>query len=164
MSLTAFQALVAELGQSLGMADMSAGEDGYIGLTIDKLDVHLQYEAEEDTVVLFCRLQEVDPDRRDVVYGMLLAANVLWMGANGATFSVDPDTGRVFLADRRARAALDVDALSAWIERFVDTAGYWHARIETANAGGPLQDGDVAGGAAADRTLTPGGLPGMGLA
>jgi hypothetical protein len=161
MSLTAFQALVAELGQSLGMAGMAAGDDGYIGLTIDKLDVHLQYEAEEDTVVLFCRLQEVDPDRRDVVYGMLLAANVLWQGANGATFGADPDTGRVFLADRRARTALDVDALSAWIERFVDTAGYWHARIETANAGGPLQDGDAAPAGAP----APNGLPpGMGLA
>ena len=160
MSLTAFQALVAELGQSLGMAGMAAGEDGYIGLTIDKLDVHLQYEAEEDTVVLFCRLQEADPDRRDVVYGMLLAANVLWQGANGATFSADPDTGRVFMADRRARAALDVESLSAWIERFADTAGYWHARIETANAGGPLQDGD-----APAATFAPNGLPpGMGLA
>jgi len=161
MSLTAFQALVAELGQSLGMAGMSAGEDGYIGLTIDKRDVHLQYEAEGDTVVLFSRLQEVDPDRRDVVYGMLLAANVLWQGANGATFSADPDTGRIFLADRRARAALDVDSLSTWIERFVDTAGYWHARIETANAGGPLQDDE----AAPAGTFAPNGLPpGMGLA
>ena len=163
MSLTAFQALVAELGQSLGMAGMSAGEDGYIGLTIDKLDVHLQYESEEDTVVLFCRLQEVDPDRRDVIYGMLLAANVLWQGANGATFSADYDTGRVFLADRRSRTALDVDSLSTWIERFVDTAGYWHGRIAAANEGGPLLDGESAG-TQATRSFTPGGLPGMGMA
>jgi len=163
MSLTAFQALITELGQSLGVAGLSAGDDGYLGLTIDKLDVHIQYEADDDVVVLFCRLQEVDPDRRDAIYSMLLAANVFWQGAEGATFSADYDTGRVFLADRRARAVLDVGSLSAWIERFADTAVYWHARIETANDGGPLVDGDEQAPGANVSLGMPGGLPGGGL-
>jgi hypothetical protein len=66
MSLNAFQALIAELGHSLGQADLAAGEDGYVGLTIDDIDVHIQYESDDDVVVLFSRLQEVEPDRRDV--------------------------------------------------------------------------------------------------
>ena len=67
MSLSAFQALVAELGQSLGAPDLSAGDDGYVGLKIDEIDIHIQYEAEGDAVVLFARLQEIEPDRRDAV-------------------------------------------------------------------------------------------------
>jgi len=149
MSLSAFQALVAELGRSLGAADLSAGDDGYVGLKIDEIDIHIQYETEGDAVVLFTRLQEIEPDRRDAIYSMLLAANLFWSGTQGATFSADFYTGRVFLADRRPRAALDLEALTGWIERFADVAGHWRARIDAASEGGPLVDGaapDDAGG------------------
>lgn len=158
MSFNAFQALIGELGQSLGAPDMSAGEDGYVGLKIDDFDVHVQYDAEDDAVVLFARLPEVDPDRQAAIYGMLLAANLFWQGTRGATFSADFDTGRVFLADRRQRAALDVASLSTWVEGFVDVAAHWQERIASANDGGPLRaDGDkLEGGNAAG---SGGGLP-----
>jgi hypothetical protein len=158
MSLNAFQALVAELGQSLGAADMAAGEDGYLGLKIDAHEVHIQYEADDDLVVLFARLQEADPDRRDAIYAMLLAANLFWQGARGATFSADFDTGRIFLADRRGRASLDVESLSSWVEGFADVAAYWRERIESANDGGPLGTG---GGEGDGPAAPSGGLSGM---
>ncbi len=155
MSLSAFQALVAELGQSLGAAGLSAGDDGYVGLKIDEIDIHIQYETEGDAVVLFARLQEIEPDRRDAIYSMLLAANLFWSGTRGATFSADFYTGRVFLADRRPRATLDLEALTGWIEQFADVTGHWRARIDAASEGGPLTDG-VAQSA-------PGGFPGGGM-
>ncbi|MFC4297764.1 type III secretion system chaperone [Castellaniella hirudinis] len=156
MSLSSYQALMAELGQTLGMADMAAGEDGYVGLMIDAHEIHIQYEAEDDLVILFARLPEVDPDRRDAIYAMLLAANVFWQGTQGATFSADFDTGRVFLADRRVLPGLDVAVLSAWIEQFTNVAAHWRSRIEDANDGGPLR---TAGAQAAPRA--PAGLPGF---
>jgi len=157
MSLNAYQALIAELGQSLGAADMAAGEDGYVGLKIDDHEVHVQYEAEDDEVVLSARLQEADPDRREAVYAMLLAANVFWQGTRGATFGADFDTGRIFLADRRPRSALDVESLSTWIEGFADVAAYWRERIAAANDGGPLGTG----GEPAVPSPSPGGMPGV---
>ncbi len=143
MSLSSYQALIAELGRTLGMADMAAGEDGYVGLVVDGHEIHIQHEAEDDEVILFARLPEADPDRREGIYAMLLAANMFWQGTRGATFSADFDTGRVFLADRRAQVALDVESLSDWIERFANVAAYWHTRIEDANDGGPLRTGDM---------------------
>ena len=83
MSLSAFQNLIVELAQSIGATGMAANDDGYVGLTIDDRDVHVQYEPEDDVVVLFARLQEVEPERRAALYSMLLAANVFWQ----ATFS-----------------------------------------------------------------------------
>ncbi|WP_323018721.1 type III secretion system chaperone [Castellaniella sp.] len=139
MSLSSYQALIAELGQSLGDAEMAAGEDGYLGLVIDAHDIHLQYDADEDQLVLYARLQEADADRRDAIYAMLLAANIFWQGTRGATFSADFDTGRIFLADRRGLAGLDAEALSVWIERFSNAAAYWRERIDAANDGGPLR-------------------------
>jgi hypothetical protein len=159
MSLNAYQALIAELGQSLGAADMTAGEDGYIGLKIDGHEVHIQYEGDDDIVVLYARLQEVEPERRDAINAMLLAANVFWQGTRGATFSADFDTGRIFLADRRGRAALDLESLSTWIEGFSDIATYWRERIGSADDGGPLGTGGAGGTAPA--APSGGGFPGM---
>ena len=163
MSLSSFQALIAELGSTLGMADMAAGEDGYVGLMVDGHELHVQHEAEDDLVILFARLPEVDPDRRDAIYAMLLAANVFWQGTRGATFSADFDTGRVFLADRRACAGLDAESLSVWIEQFVNVAAHWRQRIEDANDGGPLRS-PGAGQPDAAPAAMPGFPPGGSLA
>ena len=138
MSLSAFQSLIAELGQSIGAADMAAGDDGYVGLKIDDRDLHVQYEPEDDVVVLLARLQEVEPDRRAEIYSMMLAGNVFWKATRGATFSADFDTGRIFLADRRDRAGMDLESLSSWIERFANVVALWWDRIESADEGGPL--------------------------
>ncbi|KAB0607345.1 type III secretion system chaperone [Castellaniella defragrans] len=155
MSLSSYQALIAELGQTLGMADMAAGEDGYVGLMIDGHEIHLQHEAEDDAVILFARLPEADPDRRDAIYAMLLAANVFWQGTRGATLGADFDTGRVFLADRRPRTGLDAESLSVWIEQFANVAAHWRQRIEDANDGGPLRTPDALDAAPA----APSGMP-----
>ncbi len=143
MSISSFQGLIADLGQSLNMADMAADEDGYVGLVVDGHEIHIQYEADEDAVILFTRLQEADPDRRDAIYALLLAANMFWQGTRGATFSIDFHTGRIFLAGRRALSNLGLDTVSEWIEGFADVAAYWRSRIEAANDGGPLSNPDA---------------------
>ena len=98
---------------------------------------------------MFTRLGEVDDDRREEICLMLLGANLFWQGTKGATFSVEPATGVVFLADRRAMAATGADDLNDWLERFLDVAAYWRGRLELANVGGSLDNG-------ADATVPPG--------
>lgn len=142
MLISTYQGLIAELGQSLNLSDMVAGDDGYVGLVVDGHEIHIQYDGQDSVVILFTRLQEADPDRREGIYTLLLGANLFWQGTRGATFSIDFDTGRIFLADRRALDSLDVDAASAWIEAFADVAGYWRDRIDAVNDGGPLGDAD----------------------
>lgn len=143
MAISPFQSLVAELGQLLNMTDLAAGEDDYVGLLVGGHELHIQYEAGEDTVILFTRLQKAEPERRAAVHSLLLGANLFWLGTGGATFSIDFDTGWIFLMDRRALGDLEPDAAAGWIEGFVSTAAYWHARIEAANDGGPLGTPDV---------------------
>ena len=142
MSIAAFQALVREFGAKLGAADVKADDEGYVALSFDDHPVHLQYDAEEDEIVVFTRLGNVDDDRREEICVTLLGANLFWQGTKGATFSVEPATGVVFLADRRGRAATGIDALNNWLERFLDVAAYWRGRLDLANTGGSL-DGDA---------------------
>ncbi|MBV7486820.1 type III secretion system chaperone [Bordetella sp. BOR01] len=157
MSLTHFQALVQQLGARLGAPDMHTDDSGYLALTIDSVEAHFQYEPDDGIVVLFTRLQEVEIERAAEIYGLLLAANLFWQGTNGATFSIDFDTGKVFLADRRRAEGLSEQELEDWLEGFVNIAIHWQQRLETANAGGALfPDESPAANGAADHDGFPG--------
>lgn len=143
MSLAQFQGVISEFGGRLGAPDMAADDEGYIGLTFDGVETHLQYDSDQDDVVVFTRLAEVDAERAAEIYGMLLGANMFWQGTNGATLSVEPDSGMAFLAERRPLAGLTVEALNDWLEPFLATAEMWRKRIAEANGGGPLVDVDL---------------------
>jgi hypothetical protein len=143
MSLAQFQGVISEFGGRLGAPEMAADDEGYVGLTFDGVETHLQYDAERDEVVAFTRLVEVDAERAAEVYGMLLGANMFWQGTGGATLSVEPDSGMAFMADRRSLASLSVEELNDWIEPFLDMAAMWRKRITDANAGGPLVEVDL---------------------
>jgi Tir chaperone protein (CesT) family len=160
MSMQSFQILVRSFGLHLGLPDLTTDEDGYVALTFDEQELHLQYEEDANRVMIFTRLGEVEVDRTAEIYGMLLEANLFWRGTRGATFSVDPDPGIVFLADRQAEDGMTAETLSAWLEGFLNTATYWKNRLDVANAGGSLLDPEIAagleGGAPTDSAPNPG--------
>lgn len=133
MSLSTFQTLIKATGARLKLDDFVAGDSGYLGITVDGHELHLQHEEQGDDVVLFSRLPIAEAASRDAIYAMLLAANVFWQGGRGATFSADPETGHVFLADKRNMAVLDVDRFSFWLETFANVAIHWRDRIASAN-------------------------------
>ena len=89
-------------------------------MSFDDLVVHFQYD--EDELTIFSQIGEVDEDRTEGIYGMLLAANMFWQGSKGTTISVDPDTRHVFIADRRAVGALNDAAFQGWLGKFIDIA------------------------------------------
>lgn len=140
MSLDTYRTLVNEFGTKLGVPAIEADEEGYVALTFDDLTVHLQYDAEEDGLIVFTRLGEIEEDRAEQIYRLLLGANLFWQGAKGATFSIEPATGMVFLADRQAMGSVRLEGFVPWLERFLDVAGYWSRRLESVNAGGPLDE------------------------
>ena len=150
MSIERFQGLVAEIGVQAGIPDMAVDQEGYMALSFDDHVLHLQYDSDDDVVVLFTRLPEVEDARAEQIYLMLLGANLFWQGARGGTFAVEPSTGLVFLMDRKPFAGLQVETVIAWLERFREMVGYWKERLETANRGGAIDDPDAPEGDAPD--------------
>jgi hypothetical protein len=146
MSLDRFQGLVRDFGAGVGIPEMTADDEGYVAISFDARTIHLQYERDADRIVAFTNLGEAEVDRLVEIYSMLLAANMFWQGTNGATFSVEPDTGMVFLADRRAQTTLDTRGLNDWLEGFINITEYWAGRLALANSGGPLGDDPPPGG------------------
>jgi hypothetical protein len=152
MSLASYAQLLDTFGRSIGLAGAAPDADGYCAMSFDDLVVHLQYD--DDTVTIFSRLGEVDEDRTEGIYAMLLAANLFWQGAKGATLSVEPDSRLAFIADRRPVAQLSDAGFRDWLGGFVTIADYWQKRLAAANAGGALweEDGDGASPAGPDPT------------
>jgi len=140
MSLAHFQGVIRDFGAKVGMPDMAADDEGYIAISFDDRTIHLQYETDQDRVVVFTKLGEAEVDRLVEIYSMMLAANLFWQGTNGATFSIEPDTGTVFLADRKSAPTLSLGSLSDWLEGFINITEYWAKKLELANSGGPIGD------------------------
>ncbi|MBI1247930.1 hypothetical protein GC197_08840 [bacterium] len=144
MALEDYQKILASFGQSLGLEDASPDEEGYCAFSFDDLVVHMQYTPDDDQLTIYSRIGEVDEDRVEGIYGMLLAANMFWQGTQGATFSVEPDLQLVFLADKRTVGSLGDTGFTQWLDHFLKIAEYWQNRLTTANEGGSLlDDGDV---------------------
>jgi hypothetical protein len=142
MSMAAFKERIEAFGRSIGLQGAVPDDEGYCAMSFDDLTVHFQYDDGDATI--FSRLGEVDEDRLEGIYGMLLAANMFWQGTKGATLSVEPDSRIVFIATHKPVEALTDEAFRIWLGSFVDIADYWQRRLATANSGGPLEDGDDA--------------------
>ena len=145
MSMASFAELLKSFGKSIGLADAAPDGDGYCAMSFDDLVVHFQYDADADELTIFSQIGEVDEDRTEGIYGMLLAANLFWQGSKGATISADPDTRHVFVADRRPVGALNGAAFQGWLGKFIDTAEHWRKRLQSVNEGGALWEGEENG-------------------
>jgi hypothetical protein len=133
-----FKNLVHDFGEQLNVNGIEADEQGYIALSFDAQTIHLQYDEEQDEVLVFTRLTEIEPNRLADICLMILGANILWQGTKGATFSVEPNSKTVLLADRKTLSFFNVNRLNDWLEQFLNMAQYWNERLITANAGGNL--------------------------
>ena len=143
MSMESYAGLLLSFGKSIGLPGAAPDADGYCAMSFDDLVVHFQYD--EDELTIFSQIGEVDEDRTEGIYGMLLAANMFWQGSKGTTISVDPDTRHVFIADRRAVGVLNDAAFQGWLGKFIDIAEHWRKRLESVNEGGALWEGEENG-------------------
>lgn len=127
--MESFKCLIDEFGSRLNIHDLVCDEDGYVGLTIDSHDMHLQYDVDTDEIVVFTKLGVLGEDNVTEVCLMLLAANQFWQGTAGATFSVEPVSKKVFLADRKALGLINVQSLNDWLEGLLNISLYWIKRL-----------------------------------
>lgn len=124
-----FKQLIKEFGSQLGINHLVSDEQGYVGLTIDAQDIHLQYDDETDEIIVFTELGAIEEDKLAEVCLMLLSANQFWQGTQGATLSVESTSKKIFLADRKALSLVDVQSLNDWLERFTNISHYWCKRL-----------------------------------
>lgn len=137
MSVETFKSLLSAFGNGIGLPELEPDAEGYVALSFDDLPVHLQYEAEEDVVVAFCRIGTIDEDRREGILSWLMGANLFWQATRGATIAVEPVEDIVFVQQRIELPRTEPARFEAWLGTFVDVAEHFKGRLAAVNAGAP---------------------------
>jgi Tir chaperone protein (CesT) family len=131
MSIDVLRGLLRDLGAELGLPELAPDDQGYCSLKIgERITISIQYEPEEQDLVLFTVLGEVGEELRPEAYPILLAGNLFWAETRGGTLAVEPGTGAVFLLMKDKIQAVDGTRFRAMLTDFVETGEIWQKRLE----------------------------------
>ena len=123
------EAAVGELSQRLGISGVSLGEAGNCLLAIDDgaVLVHLGYNPGAASIDLMLCLDEIRPSPADLA--RLMTANFAWIGTDGATFALEPQTGALVVARRCNASDIVNHGLQRALESLVGVAEAWSKRL-----------------------------------
>lgn len=131
MTQDTLNTLIEKLGKEIGIEGLSLDEDGFCCLAFDeKITVNIQYEESENNVIFFAEVGIVSPKEQAETFPLLLEANLLTIGTQGATLGAERETGSVLLSLRVPVSTLDYAAFHKSLETFVNTAEIWIDRLE----------------------------------
>lgn len=130
MSLTAIQALFAELGQQLGMAELALDDNNHCILNIDEgSDIHLEYLESEDLLLMVTALPPALEKHQAKIFETLLKGNYLWQDSYGATLAIHPETDAIILEHKMRTDAIEPGSLQDHIAGLDTLARAWEERI-----------------------------------
>ena len=132
--------ILESLGLFLGLDDLEFGEeDDTCILQLDeKIQVNITLNSTNDTIILHHQMGTLPGSDRSEIVEQLLEANLFWSGTNGATISMDRDTGLVIIALALAIYTSDGkiltgEALGEAIADLANTATIWKTVLENKN-------------------------------
>lgn len=131
MSIEILRGLLRDFGAGIGLPDLAPDDQGYCCLQIgEQMKVSLQYEADEQNLVLFARLCAIDVAMREDAFEMMLTGNLFWAQTKGATLAVEPADNLVFLQAKESVLSLDLPRFNRLLENFVETGETWVQRLK----------------------------------
>lgn len=136
MSLELYKTLLSELAKNVGLESLEPDEDLYCCLGFDdKIITHLQYNEENEVLMLFAQLGVIDESMISEIYPKLLKANLFWQGTGGATIGVDDETREVLMCYQVPISTMDVVRFQELMEGFINTAELWINTLEAITQG-----------------------------
>lgn len=125
VTLENYKQLLSELGQAVGLPELAPDADNYCCLGFDdKIVLHLQFNAENEILMLFAQIGKIDDAYKAAIYPRILKANLFWQGTGGSTLGVD-DNGEVLMAYQIMIGGMDFQKFQDLLEGFVNTAELW---------------------------------------
>lgn len=125
-----YRELIRGLAEKAGIAgEVEFDDEERCLLEFDGMDVVIQGVDAAHAVAFVAPVGEPPPERPERLYRMLLEANHAFGGTGGATLSVNPDGGCVFLCRQLDARSLDVDEFAKALERFLDALEAWRTLV-----------------------------------
>lgn len=141
MAAENYKQLLSELGHSVGLPELAPDEDNYCCLGFDdKIVLHIQYNKENDVLMLFSQIGTIDEDKTSAIYPRLLKANLFWQGTGGATIGVDDESREVLMSYQISMAFMDFHKFQELLEGFVNTVELWINTLDAVQKGDQFSD------------------------
>ena len=121
--------IMEQFAQKIGLADFAPDADGSYRLAIDDMTVSFVDEGESRTLATYAEIGDPPPEGVTALYRVLMEAMFMGQATCGSAFSVEPNSGKIFLHRVDSLAALDADAFSAMLEKFVNVLEQWRKLI-----------------------------------
>ena len=151
-----FKELLAAFAAKYGI-DGLGDADGAAELDVDGVRVELLDDPQSRCALACAEIGLPPPDADGMFGGLMLQANFLLRGTEGATLCQNPETGAYALVRPFPLALADVESLGAGLESLVNQTEHWRralAGLRTAEAVRPA----APEAAAAPRDAVPGGF------
>ena len=119
-----FEELIAAFAATYGIEGLEAG-NGTATLDVDGMEVSILYDGPANTVTLCGEIGEPPATAEGRFGEVMLQANFLFGGTEGATLAQDPETRAFAIVRALELPGLDPDAFSEAVERFVNQLERW---------------------------------------
>lgn len=147
--------LLAAFGKTLTLEGLALGEDDTCVLLFDD-DLALTIELDEPGArfVFSIYLDRLPAEGAEPLLRELLAANLYWLGTEGATVGLQASTASLMLMHASAVASLDDASFERLLDALLKTAERLRARIAAHRAGRASND-DAAPAASGGSDIQP---------
>jgi len=139
-----FMELIAAFAAKHGIEGLD-GADGVAELNVDGFRVELLHDMHANSMFVCAEIGHPPPDANGALGALMLKANFLLRGTEGATLCQNPETGAYAIVRPFPLALTDAVSLAAGIESLVNQAENWRKSlngIRAAENAAALPDGD----------------------
>jgi hypothetical protein len=130
------EALVSDLGKEVGIPELELDEDGYCCLFFDDVVVNMEWDDENERLLLYTSVGDIPEDGREELFEKLLDANLFWKNTGGATLSIDNGEKRVVMTYELLLANVSFADFKTVLENFVNVAEAWMGQLKDFKPGG----------------------------
>jgi hypothetical protein len=113
--------LLKAFGVATGLPGLATEENGVCVLTIDgRTNLYLLVDHTTENLVAWSTLATLPSGKAEPTLRALMQANLFWIGTQGATLGLMPDSDDVVLAIHRPVDSVDADGLRDLIELMIE--------------------------------------------
>jgi len=123
-----FKELLAAFAAKYGIEGLD-GADGVAELDVEGIRVELLDDPQAQSIFACAEVGLPPPDANGAFGGMMLQANFLLRGTDGATLCQNPETGAYAIVRPFPLALTDVESLAAGLESLVNQAENWRKAL-----------------------------------
>lgn len=124
-----FKDLMREFGGKVGLDDLQPDGENTCRVDIDGMGVSFMGHVESGTIVTWAEVGEPPPEGVDMLYRVLMEAMFMGQGTGGSAFSIEPQTGNIYLHRVDPLLIMDIDSFCAMLEKFVNVLEQWRKMV-----------------------------------